>query len=98
MKKQVRTIVKQILIENEKTRKDDFLLVYEFINKITGGYAKLMMLSDIANSHVEYGIPSFESITRARRQVQKEMPELKENNITEIRAKEEKEFREEYRR
>lgn len=98
MKKQVRTIVKQILIENENARKDDFVLVYEFINKVTGGCAKFMMLSDVANSHVQYGIPSFESITRARRQVQKEMPELKEKKMAEIRANEEKEFREEYRR
>lgn len=98
MKKQVKGIVKQILIENKKTRKDDFVLIYEVINKITGGYAKLMMLSDVANLHIKYGIPSFESITRARRNVQKEMPELKEKKMAEIRANEEKEFMEEYRR
>lgn len=44
MKKQVREIVKQVLIENENTRKDDFVLIYEVINKITGGYANRMML------------------------------------------------------
>ena len=98
MKKQMKEIVKQILIENENTRKDDFVLIYEVINKITGGYANRMMLSDVANFHVRYGIPSFESITRARRNVQKEMPELKEKKMAEIRANEEKEFREEYRR
>jgi hypothetical protein len=73
-------------------------LIYEVINKITGGYGKYIVLNDLAYFHASYGIPSFESITRARRQVQKEMPELKEKKITEIRANEEKEFREEYRR
>lgn len=97
MKKNMKEIVKRVLIENTEARKDDFVLIYEVVNHITG-VAKFMMLKDIALSHTEYGIPSFESITRARRQVQKEMPELKDANTVSIRKQEEKEFREEYRR
>ena len=97
MRKDLRNIVRQVLIECPTTREDDFKLIYQVVNKITGGAAGYMMLSDVANMHEVYELPSFESITRARRRIQKEMPERKVSAMVAIRAKEEQEFRQEYR-
>lgn len=67
--------VKQILIENPATRDDDMLLYGAFL-------AKFMIVGvDETFYHVmqtakERKIPSYESITRARRKVQEKEPSL----------------------
>ena len=67
--------VKQILIENPATRDDDMLLYGAFL-------AKFMIISpyetfyEVCSTAKSRKIPSYESITRARRKVQEKEPLL----------------------
>lgn len=92
----VKELVLQTLKENEKTRKDDFLLVYEVILKITN--KEFITFKELSIDHVYFGIPSYGSITRARRNLQKKYPELKDKKTAEIREIEELKYYEEFRR
>lgn len=87
--------VKQILIENPATRDDDMLLYGAFL-------AKFMIVGvDETFYHVvqtakERKIPSYESITRARRKVQEKEP-LLQGTKRKQRMEEEANYHEYYR-
>ncbi len=83
-------IVFEILQEKEETREDDFLLFYEVIKRIGLGNLRL---DYILTNHAILGIPSFETISRCRRKIQREHPELSGEAMRKIRKKEEMEFR-----
>lgn len=65
----IEDVVKEVLTEIPETRDDDFKLIAEVYYKmnfnITSTSFALMMLG-----HKEFGLPPFESITRARRKLQ----------------------------
>ena len=83
--------VKEALINNVKTRGDNYILYLEVLKK----YVDLnMSLNDVFKNHALLGIPSLESITRARRKLQERYPELRDEKISKIRSKEEAEHRE----
>ena len=91
--KNIQNIVKEILMYQEETRGDDFLLIYEVISRYINGRESIEY---VFKHHEKLGIPSFHSITRTRRKLQAKYPELKDKKVSELRASEEKEYREMY--
>ena len=90
----LKPLVENILRYNSATRKDDFLLINEVVKSLIK--ADNITLSWLSKWHKQNGIPSFESITRCRRAVQTEFPELKDIEMSEIRAEEEQKYKEEF--
>ncbi len=88
-------IVYTVLLKNKQTRKDDFILVLEVIREYCPSLIE-MKIKDIMLEHKELGLPSFESITRARRKVQKEHPELIDKDAKKIRKELQKEYKNYY--
>ncbi len=88
----IKNIVLRVLTEHEEARKDDFILLRYVLDEL--GVPSNFDMRTMLHNHVIFGLPSFESITRARRRVQAENPELKDEKAVEIRAAEEKEYRE----
>lgn len=86
--KKLQVLVKKILENNQEARKDNFLLVTNVYDAL--GIPVKSQFEYLMNKHKEYNLPSFESITRVRRKVVEEYPELKE--IIEIRKEEEQKY------
>lgn len=85
-------IVKEILKTKPGTRDDDFFLFLEYFRYIN---PKLIdkPLEEILILHKWYGIPSFETITRARRRNQQKYFELKgKKEIQKLRKQQEDNF------
>lgn len=90
--KKVEKIVFQVLKDIPETRSDDFLLIYWTFRQFKD--VQDLCFEDVMYNHKTLGLPSMHSITRARRRIFKEHPELKPKKVTELRAEQEKEFRE----
>lgn len=86
----VQPLVFAALVDHPETRADDFKLVREVYNKFVSGE---MSFNTVLTHHIELGLPSFASIVRARRKLQKMHPELVSATAAEVRASEEKEYR-----
>ena len=86
----VQQIVHNILIDKPETRADDFILSLEVYKNFV---SVEMSLETVFAYHIEFGLPSFASIVRARRKLQKKYPELVNKETAEIRAQEEEEYR-----
>ena len=71
-------VVKEVLTKYEETRKDDFKLIYCVYREINFKYITREPFWDVMLNHDLYKLPSFESITRSRRKIQKDIPELAE--------------------
>lgn len=83
-------LVYKALVDNPVTRADDYILILDVLsNYVTPN----MPLETILKHHVELGIPSIETITRCRRRLQKQYPELINLEAKKIRKQEQKEFR-----
>lgn len=90
-KAKLEPIVLQTLLEHPDTRGDDFLLVCKVLENYVNTNLPLYI---VLKQHDTYKIPSFASIIRTRRFIQAERPSLlPERKIVEIRAAEEKEYR-----
>ena len=87
-----KNIVLRVLSEHEEARKDDFVLFSYVIDEL-GIPANFDMRTMLLN-HIIFGLPSFASVTRARRKVQAEHPELKDAKAVEIRLEEQEQYRE----
>lgn len=89
----VEEIVERVLDRLPVTRDDDFLLiynVYKYLNEETA----YMDFRRLMRDHKVLGLPSFESITRARRKIQSENPELgASKKAKEVRKDEERAFK-----
>ena len=85
--KNLEKIVKPILEDIPITRNDDFLLYAEVIEKSN---VRLLALPTRAFllGHKEFNVPSYESVTRVRRKIQAEHPELESERTKIRRAKE----------
>ena len=92
----LRNIVKDTLTNIERTRNDDYILTYFVIKKyLDERNMKIEYFYQIMMFHKTYGLPSIESITRARRLLQRKYPELRaDREVEKIRAKEEERYRE----
>ena len=88
--KNLKTIVEKILKEDELAREDDCYLILRTIQH-THPYEVGKIFSEVMMNAKSNGI-SFESITRARRQVQKKYPELKERDTAMARDNEQEEY------
>ena len=92
----LRNIVKDTLTNIERTRNDDYILAYFVIKKyLDDRKMKIDDFFQVMIFHKTYGLPSIESITRARRLLQRKYPELRaDREVEKIRAKEEERYRE----
>ena len=95
--KKIKNMVERVLKDNPQARNDDYVLIAEIYKKYYGiNFAHGFL--DIMLNHKRLGLPSFESITRARRKYQEEMPIIYGSNVLvrKARAKMEEEYKEEY--
>ena len=83
--------VLNILETKPNTRADDYVLILEVLKEYIDPN---MSLATLLLHHAELGIPSIETITRARRKLQEQYPHLVDADAKLIRKEEEKEFRE----
>lgn len=84
--------IKEILEHDPTARNDNFVLVssvYQRLGKINDTQTFYCVML----GHKQLGLPSFESITRVRRRVQKKYPTLRANKqIQDIREEQEQMF------
>ena len=90
--RQLTSIVLRVLDKHEDARKDDFVLMSYVLDEL--GVPSNFNMRTMLHNHVIFGLPSFESITRARRKVQELYPEYKDAKAVEIRAAEQEEYEE----
>ena len=88
--RKVEKIVNSILEEKPETRLNDNILILEYIKR-TEKVEKESFERVMQNTSI-----SFESITRARRNIQKNKPYLKNKIINNFRQEKEKEYKEYY--
>ena len=86
----VQPLVLRALEEKPETRADDHILVLEVYNHFV---CAEMSLKTVLEHHIELGLPSFASILRARRKLQRKRPDLVNAKAEEMRTEEEKEYR-----
>ena len=67
-------IVYEILKNQPETRKDDYLLIEQVIDRIIP--TQDLSFKNVMTNHKELGLPSLESITRCRRKLQAGNPDL----------------------
>lgn len=87
--KRLESIVRAELTENEAARKSDTALLMGCFERM--GIDTSRSFAELA---ADGSLRQMESITRARRKVQADSPELKDGAVTELRAAREEEFRE----
>lgn len=73
----VEELVKMVLTEHPDTRDDNFTLVYRVYKEINEEVVLRNLFFDVMLNYKEYGLVSFEGITRARRKIMQKHPELK---------------------
>lgn len=88
-------IVYDVLIKKKLARDDDFILVLGVYETLCPNLLD-MRLGSILLEHKEYGLPSFESITRARRKIQSQHYELISEKTRQKRKNLEKEYKDYY--
>lgn len=86
----VQPLVYNALVDKPETRTDDFILVLEVLKNFVTAE---MRLETVLEHHTELGIPSFASIIRIRRKLQRKYPELVNEATAEMRAKAEEDYR-----
>ena len=86
-------MVLEILQDVEAARSDDFILYAEVLDRF---YPELAMipLHSFLVAHDGIGAPSYESITRVRRKVQRKYPEYESERAKKRRQKQESVYRE----
>ena len=91
--KKLETVVKHVLEEFEETRSDDFKLIYSVYRELDFAHTTRELFYEIMMNHDLYKLPSFESITRCRRKLVKEYPELKPiEKVQKVREEKESEY------
>lgn len=88
----IQTKVEEVLREDINARKDDFILISKVLEK-TNPETKYMTIGDCLQNGRVLGLPSFSSITRARRKIFKKYPELIPEDSKFFRMKEEKTYK-----
>ena len=94
----IEKLVYNILQEIVAARGDDYLLFYLVVREYFNANPQLgdidrVPFAEIMCGHYHYGIPSYETVTRTRRRIQAELPELKTESVARRRRKEEQKFR-----
>jgi len=83
--------VLKILTKYERTRSDDFDLIYAVYCTMNKDI-KNMTFAEVMLHHKELGLPSFESITRCRRKICETQQDLINWNTAVVRAEEREKF------
>lgn len=86
----VEPMVYNALVERPEARADDHILVLEVYKNYVSAE---MTLQAVFENHIVLGLPSLASIIRIRRKLQLRHPELVDGAAADIRAEEEREFR-----
>lgn len=86
----VQPLVFKALVDHPETRTDDFILVLAVLKNFVTAE---MRLETVLEHHTELGIPSFASIIRIRRKLQKKHPELVNEATAEMRLAAEQDYR-----
>lgn len=89
----IEPLVTQILEDHAETRSDDYLLFLKVTQRTNPSLVGKSFL-DVMNGHYRYGLPNWESVTRARRKIQSKRPDLCDDRTILRRADREKEFKE----
>lgn len=86
-------LVYEIMLEQPETRSDDFKLIYAVYTTLnnTVNYLKFEV---VMNDHKRFNLPSFHTVSRARRKVFEKYPHLKPSGTTEKRMDAEESYRE----
>lgn len=91
--KTIENKVKTILKKNEDARNDDMVLYLALCNLCLKD-AGAIPLAEIMTQHRSLGLPSFESVSRTRRKLQAQHPELAGSRpVQKMRATGEKAYR-----
>lgn len=96
-------VVKEILEERPSTRDDDNLLWLEVLRAAVRDWKYGSKMTDLTLAYVltsihRLGLPSFASVSRARRKLQEKYPELRGTRTTQEKRKEREAVYEEYAR
>lgn len=75
-------LVKDILVIDTRARDDDMYLYVQFCKQRDCKEALKMPFYVVMEHSSEFGMPSYESVSRARRKVQSECPELRASEET----------------
>lgn len=86
----VQALVYNALVDHPETRADDYLLTLEVLKNFV---CEEMSIKTVLEHHTELGIPSFASISRSRRKLQRKYPELVNETAAEMRAEAEKDYK-----
>lgn len=89
--------VAHILSIDAGARDDDFILYYIICRSYTDAPLWAMSFEEAMINHKEHGLPNYEAVTRARRRVQADIPELRGKRYEQRMAKQEG-FQEEFAR
>lgn len=92
--KKTEEIVKDVLIKFPETRSDDFLLIFAVYREINFNLAIMDRFSEVMINHSRYKLPSFHTITRARRKIFEKYPELRPEKVTRKRKELEEDYKE----
>lgn len=84
-------IVKKVLEEKPEARKNDFRLYAEVLREFDFDLVKTSLHMFLFTAQY-YDAPPFESVSRCRRKVQKEYPELKDTKTAKARQEKEQEY------
>ena len=87
----IEKMAENAMVHFPEARTDDFILVLKVYEQVNGPMV-WKSFHNVINNHKEYGLPSFESITRARRKILSKRPELKDEKTTSMRMREEEKF------
>ena len=93
MIKHTKKIVLEVLEENKHARKDDFRLYAEVLRKMNIDIKRWSLGFFLYTAKEFFKAPAFESVSRARRLVQKKRPDLVDAETAEARAKAEEEIK-----
>lgn len=85
-------VVLQVLEESLYARQDDYVLMYLVCEKINPEILKKPLNIALYN-HNELGLPNFDTITRARRKIQANRPDLKIEKTAKNRRKREQMYK-----
>ena len=88
--KKVEPLVYKALVDKPSTRTDDFILVLEVFKEFVPNGA---MFEKVLEYHNQLGLPSFASIIRIRRKLQRKHPELVNDQTAEMRTKAETDYK-----
>lgn len=82
---QIEKLVTEILETTVEARSDDYKLYVAVVKQLAPELAE-KPFNDVLNNHYENGLPNWESVTRIRRKVQQQRPNLRDDRTVRNRT------------